>query len=296
MVDTQKVTEMYHVPGRYAALFGYERTPMYPFGHRNIIHPDRNVPAVRLFFRPDNPERYLGSSTAAQDLVDNDTELLYEAVRETGGITIPHTSASVHGTDWRSNDRAVEPVVEIYQGLRASSEHDGAPAAVPDDGRLAGTMPRFQPAGFVWKAWEKGHRLGVIASSDHNSTHLSYAMVYSGDSSGKGLLEAIRQRHTYAATDNIIVEFRMGEHLMGDDFTASAVPDMKIYIRGTAPIETLSIIRNQSYIAQQSPKTREVSITFRDADPLPDTSYYYIRAEQSDGNIAWSSPIWVTVQ
>ena len=33
------------------------------------------------------------------------------------------------GTDWRDNDPAVEPIVEIYQGDRMSYEHEGAPRA-----------------------------------------------------------------------------------------------------------------------------------------------------------------------
>jgi len=78
------------------------------------------------------------------------------------------------GTDWRDNDGAVEPLVEIYQGDRVSAEYEGAPKAAY--GALPYTAPGgFRPAGYVWNAWAKGYKLGVQASSDHLSTHLSYA-------------------------------------------------------------------------------------------------------------------------
>ena len=67
------------------------------------------------------------------------------------------------------------------------------------------------PQGFVSNAWAKGYKLGMIASSDHDSTHISYAMVYTDDVRRQGILDAIRKRHTYAAMDNIILDVRMGD-------------------------------------------------------------------------------------
>ena len=46
------------------------------------------------------------------------------------------------------------------------------------------------------------------ASSDHVSTHVSYALILAEDFTRQGLLDAMRKRHAYAATDNIIVDFR----------------------------------------------------------------------------------------
>ena len=57
-----------------------------------------------------------------------DTQMLYKYLRAFGGVSVPHTSAPTMGTDWRDNDPAVEPVVEIYQGGRQSYEKEGGPA------------------------------------------------------------------------------------------------------------------------------------------------------------------------
>ena len=64
----------------------------------------------------------------------------------------------------------------------------------------------------------KAYKLGIIASSDHGSTHISYALAYTADTTRQGILTAFRKRHTYGATDNIIMDVRMGEHFMGDEF------------------------------------------------------------------------------
>jgi hypothetical protein len=294
---TQKLTEMHQVPGRYRALFGYERSATYPNGHRNIIHPYRNIPVVKYHFRADVPEYWSTYEVVSRDMVGNDTKLLYEEIRKSGGIAISHTSGTNMGTDWRDNDRELEPVVEIFQGARTSYEHENAfGAAKPEKNAPAGRVGSYQPKGFVWNAWAKGYRLGTIASSDHGSTHLSYALVYSDDPSRKGIIEAIRKRRTYAATDNIYLEYWMGDHFMGDDFKADKVPDLRVKIRGTAPVDKVSIIRNNKYISEQTPGTQDVSFTFRDNNPVAGTSYYYLRITQKDGQTAWSSPIWVTVK
>ena len=47
--------------------------------------------------------------------------MLYEDIRGRHGIAISHTSATNMVTDWRDNDPNLEPVVEIFQGDRASS-------------------------------------------------------------------------------------------------------------------------------------------------------------------------------
>src|SRR5205814_10077773 len=59
------------------------------------------------------------------------------------------------------------------------------------------------------------------SSSDHTSTHISYAMVYSEGRSRQDLLKSMRARHTYAATDNIIADWRCGDHMQGDEFNKS---------------------------------------------------------------------------
>jgi hypothetical protein len=255
----------------------------YPNGHRNTIFARRGV-------------RELPITPGERDGSANTGALLYPYLRKFGGITTSHSSATDQGTDWRDNDPELEPVVELYQGLHASYEYEGAPRAETPEKRYIHHGVPWRPAGFVWNAWAKGLKLGVQASSDHIATHDSYACALVEGPEVKGreaLVEALRQRHTYAATDNIILDLRIGEHLMGEAFSTADRPVLKVAARATGPISRIDVIRNNSFIYAVQPAARSAQFEFRDEGIRGGESYYYVRLGQSDGQMAWSSPIWV---
>ena len=275
----QKSNDLYHYPGRFTPMYAYERSLRFPNGHRNLIWTRRGV---RTLPRSDAEEK--GAEGAAR---------LYEYLRKTGGIAMSHTSATLMGTDWRDNDKDLEPLVEIYQGDRTSYEYEGAPRAARGNDKL--TQPGgYQPEGFVWNAWAKGYKLGVQASSDHASTHISYAVLLAEDSTREAILNAIRARHAYGATDNILVDFRSGDHIQGDIFTATARPRLTVRVEGTAAADKVEIIRNNQIIHTTRPGRASVQFTFEDADARSGESYYYVRVQQVDGQMAWSSPMWIS--
>ena len=299
---TQKMTDMYHVPGAYVPIFGYERSAIYPNGHRNIFFAKRSesrvtpfnlrdgVPQFEFPLKPIGDEPGVGSG----DLVENDTKILYDDIRPRNGIAISHTSSNRMGTDWRDNNPALEPVVEIYQGARASSEQLGAPlAADPEKTKDLNQRAGYQPAGFVNNAWAKGYKLGIITSSDHGSTHISYAMVYTDNPSRQGILDAIRKRHTYGAMDNIILDVHMGEHFMGDEFPLSAPEPLKIRVRGTRPVARVDIIKDSKVIYSTTPNKPAVEFEYTDKASVSGKHYYYVRVQQDDQTLAWSSPMFI---
>ena len=108
-----------------------------------------------------------------------------------------------------------------------------------------------------------------------------------------GILDALRKRHTYSATDNIIVDFRIGGALMGDITEASAPPKLSVHIIGSAAIAQIDVIKNNKYVHQIKPGKNDVAFEYLDNAMEAGESYYYVRAEQTDGQLAWSSPIWV---
>jgi len=183
-------------------------------------------------------------------------------------------------------------VLEIYQGARQNYETKNAPRGIRD-GEEKKALGGFQEAGLVWNAWKKGYRIGVIASSDHYSTHISYAMVYTPSSSREAIFNAIRQRHTYGATDNIVLEFWAGSHFMGDDFTATAPQRIRVKAQGTDTIEAIHLIRDAQYIYKWAPNARNADFQFSDPAAGKGQHWYYVRLEQKNGELAWSSPIWV---
>ncbi len=300
---TQKLADMYYFPRRFTPLYAYERNPGNPHGHRNIIHLTRDYPIVPFFQRidprfmlPDSPDGELltFNSMSFGSAIVNDTKLLLESLRESGGIAIPHsTGSNAMGTDWHYSDPEVDVAVEIYQGDRMNYEHKNAPRGI-QDGEEDQAVGGFQEPGLVWNAWKKGYRLGVVASSDHYSTHISYAMVYSPGSEREQIFESLKQRHTYGATDNIILEFWMGDHLMGDQFTAVDKQKIRVRAIGTGPIAAMRLIRDGQFIYQTEPNEREASFEYLDTEARRGQHWYYVRVEQENGEIAWSSPIWVT--
>lgn len=279
----QQAVDLFTLPRKFVPLYGYERSVVYPNGHRNILFATRGNPTLPI------PEEERTGKTGAK--------MLYEYLRQRKGIAISHTSATNMGTDWRDNDQEVEPLVEIYQGDRVSAEHEGAPKAAYA-GNPTVQPGGYRPAGFVWNAWAKGYKLGVQASSDHVSTHISYACTIASDFTREGLMDAMRKRHSYGATDNIILDYRMiaagKEYLQGDIVNARGPVRLRIKVMGTRPVRQIDIIRNNKYVHTRNPLERDVSFEFEDPETLQGETYYYVRVIQIDDQMAWSSPIWVT--
>ena len=224
-----------------------------------------------------------------------DTQMLYEYLKYFHGICAPHTTATDMGTDWRDHDPEVEPMVEIYQGLRQSYERPGSPRAPTAADALGG----WRPKGFVNLALLAGDKLAFEASSDHFSTHMSYAMVYSEGTSRPELVQAMRLRHVYAATTNIAADFRCRsegrDYMLGDAFSAAHAPDFHVTLHGGVPFAKVTIIKDDREVQVIEPGMRDVEFTWTDPAPAAGrTSYYYVRAEQQDGELAWISPMWVT--
>jgi hypothetical protein len=302
---TQKMTDMYHAPGAYVPIFGYERSVTFPNGHRNVFFAKRADSRVTPFFMKEGVPQFglpLGpqgdeSGIGTGDVVANDTKLLYEEIRPRNAVAISHTSGTRMGTDWRDNDPKLEPVVEIFQGARTNYEAPGAPfTADPEKDGPHVQQAGFQTDGWVANAWAKGYKLGIITSSDHGSTHISYAMVYTADPSRQGILDAIRKRHTYGAMDNIILDVRMGNHFMGDEFQLAQPQTIRIKARGARPIARVVVIKDNKIVYSIDPKRQDIELQFTDKESVTGRHFYYVRVEQDDGMLAWSSPFFINYQ
>jgi len=290
---TEKSADMYYLAPRFVPLYGYERSARFPNGHRNIFHSYRGVPIFGFQIKLNQSGVFPG--VGAGDLVVNDTKLLYEYLHGTGGLAISHTSGTDSmGTDWRDNDPLIEPVVEIYQGARNSYEVIGGPRVHDAAQQPYGPAPGgYQEAGMVWNALAKGYRLGTTSSSDHGSTHISYSLVYTPENNRESILDAMRRRHTYGATDNIIVEVRANGRFMGDEFDTSQRPTLELKATGTDKIERIDLVRNNNYVYTTSPLKEQVEVKYTDMEPKAGLNYYYFRIQQENGDIAWASPVWI---
>ncbi len=276
---TQKACDHFHIPGRYVPIYGYERSNLSAGGgHRNVFFLNRGAEV--------NPSDhyYIGSDLPRQD-ANPDTTLYPWMKRRGDALTAAHTpeysKAAIRGT-WTYADPQMEPVAEIFQGLRRSYERPGS--GVAEEASL-------------WYALRKGNRLGFIASSDHMSTHMSYACVWATEKTQEAIFEGLGARRTYAATERIGLDVRIGSALMGEETNLdNDSVTLSIRAEGTAPIQEIQVIRSGQIIETLRPNLRRLELQSVDLKPLSGTSYYYIRLVQQDGAIAWGSPIWVKRQ
>jgi hypothetical protein len=283
----QKATDAFRLPGRFDPPFAYERSVPYPEGHRNVIFSQRGVRTL-----PRLPKTDRTPVVHAPD-----TQMLYAYLRHFNGVCASHTSATSMGTDWRDNAPDVEPMVEIYQGCRQNYERPGAPRCPTEGDAIGG----WEPLGFVNLALKKGYRFSFESSSDHTSTHISYCMVYAEDTSREALLKAMRVRHTYGATDNIIAEYRCKaggkDYMLGDEFTTNEPPTLRLKLHGTAPFSKVTLVKDDEEIHVITPNKDVVELTWTDPKPTAGkTSYYYFRGEQANDELVWVSPMWITYQ
>jgi len=285
---TQKTTDAYHVPGRFTPMFTYERSVQYPHGHRNCLFARRGVRTLPRLAEPDMDKRVAGIHA-------DDTKMLYRYLKELAGVCAVHTSATSMGTDWRDNDPVVEPIVEIYQGDRMSYEKEAAPRAGydPRSGKKPANIAGWFPLGFVNHALAKGYRLGFQSSSDHFSTHISFCVVLAEKPEREAILDALRKRHVYGATDNIVLDVRSGTHVMGDEFKTTEAPALQIKVLGTAPLARVEILKDSEVVHTFQPGKAECEERWTDPKPGMGIHYYYVRVQQADGQLAWGSPLWV---
>jgi hypothetical protein len=216
--------------------------------------------------------------------------MLYAYLKAFNGVAASHTSGTTMGTDWRDNDALVEPVVEIYQGDRQSYEMPDAPRTNSEKDSIGG----WRPKGFIDLALEKGYKLSFEASSDHISTHISYANIFATGMNREAVVDGFRKRHIYAATDNILADITSGNHMMGDEFSSASAPALRIKLTGTAPFAKVQIVKDGKYVYASEPKTANVDFSWRDMTAASGKmSYYYVRGEQENGEIVWASPMWI---
>jgi hypothetical protein len=285
---TQKFTDAYHVAKAFTPLFGYERSVSYPHGHRNCIFVRRGILTLPRLSEPDPAKRVAGIHA-------DDAKMFYRYLKELDGICASHTSATGMGTDWRDNDPVVEPLVEIYQGDRNNYEYQGAPRAGydPNGDKKPAAIGGWRPAGFIDLAFRKGYRFGFQSSSDHWSTHISFCVALAERHDREGIMAALKKRHCYAATDDIILDVRSGNHLQGDEFKTSDTPALQFHVIGTEPLARIDILKDSAVVDTITPSGQEHRGEWKDPKPTGGTHYYYVRVEQKDGALAWASPMWI---
>jgi hypothetical protein len=268
-------------PGRFVTFLGEEwassfektseRWPYGYYGHRNVILADLRCPK---WWNPRD------GSTPAE---------LWKDLRALGGdfAVIPHQLADTGNvpTDWSFTDETAQPVAEVFQ-IRGSYEGLGAPRAAEAGIDRAGW--------YLQDAFGKGVVIGVIASPDHGGGWGKTA-VWAKDLSRKGILDALRARRTYGTTGaRIVLRVRVNGRSMGEEDPAppSSV-SVEIHADCPQPIAHVEVCRDGVFHEVPFTPGMSAQVTWTDPSPPPRRTWTYVRVRQTDGQIAWSSPVWL---
>lgn len=285
---TQKAVDLHtHMP-RFIGVYSYEHSMARPAGHRNV-----------LFLKRGAPLRPIDRSKEA----DNQPPALWQwweqnVLSQPGqkSVIVPHTFAAGPLADWNWPNARFDCLLEMYQGARGSYEAYKLP-----DNEKRGPTQVDEDGHYARNALAKGNTYGFVSFSDHGSTHNSWAGVWVTREDREGLLDGMYARHTFAASDEIIVRASANGNMPGDEWSSRTPARIEATVEAPDEILRIDIVKDGKYVYTTRPNARTARINWRDTDRQSGRSYYYLRVFQRDPDnpdgdpeIAWSSPFYVT--
>ncbi len=226
----QQEEEAFHEPGRFVPLPGFEWSATLKFGgHHNVY--------FRRFGQP--MKRWKGAAELGEE---GETDLphvrdLHSYYRGTDTLITPHVGGQHADLQW--HDPELEPALEVV------STH--------------GTFEWF-----LRESVGRGYRMGFVGGNDCHSGRPGddrpghqlrrYAKggltgIYADELSLESVLDAIRRRRCYATTGvRIRADSRIGDHVMGEEFSTTEKPVVQVEAAGTGPLERIDVYRGLDLI------------------------------------------------
>jgi len=276
------ITE-FNAPGRFVTFLGYE--------YRSGLA-DMNV-----YFPGDDGTVMCGK----EERWDHPSKLNPQ-LAELGGMIIPHQH---FGADWRGLDPNIYRVMEIYS-QHGCSEYPGCPREIPYLRRQLQKSSLGNKNATFQEVLAMGAKLGATAGSDSHSGRPGLSnwtrvtrtyrggltAVFAAEKTREDIWQALVQRHCYATTGpRIYLEFSINGHPMGSEIRARD-RELSIFCIGVNSLSAIEVIRNNETIHSKSVSSHHCDFTLTDT-PQQSEDYYYVRVTQTDGEMAWSSPVWV---
>jgi hypothetical protein len=313
----QEGVQFYYQPERFVTFLAYEwawnSDADADHGHRNILFLQDDMPLIS--------SNWQGSHTPPHLF-----NILHKLSRTgTDILSIPHHPARLSSRiwyDWDTLDPRFERLIEIYSGW-GSSEHEGEPYAItsgaaPDQWDHPDLIyPPHEATGhFVQDGLRLGHRLGIVGGSESHDGRAGSTVVHgprlakelsfhhrpgltglwARRKTRSALWGGLWHRRTVASTGERILVYQEIDRLpLGQPVRASTSPKtLRVRVHGTAPIAKVVVVKNNRDWHVVERPGWECTFEVHDL-PLPSgpADWYYVRVTQEDGNMAWSSPIWI---
>ncbi|MDZ7305787.1 MAG: CehA/McbA family metallohydrolase [candidate division KSB1 bacterium] len=282
-----RITAGFHTPPDFVTLHAYEwtaaRWPNGP-GHKNVYFRDEAQPILSL-----------------ADSSANLTTRLFAQLREAGALAVPHHIGWT-GIDWPQHDPQVQALVEIVS-VHGAFEYSGNEPITHRGGI---------PGMFMQDGLARGLRFGVLGASDGHGLiwhhgigrkrdpwlHGLAGVWIKGGLTRQSLLEALQARRVYATSGvRILLHFSADGHAQGSEYETGRPPRLAVRVVGTAKIRYVYLLRDNQVIHRHGGDFGVgdmVRFEFKDEQAAIGTHWYYVRVVQQDGEMAWSSPIWIT--
>ncbi len=257
------------------------------------------------------------------DLKSNSLTKIYKTYTPKDLISIPcFTMGKETLYDFKNFNEDYERIVEIYNAWGCSECTEKENNLRPIKGSKKTELGVEE--GSIQKALLKGCRFGFVAgglddrgvySSFYDSDQKQYSPGLTGiiakNHTRDAMFQALYNRSCYATTGaKIIVGLYIAEQPIGSELSTFEKPGLVYnrfisgFVIGTQKITKVEILRNNEVINTMRPDTDTFEFSFDDFENItkisiklkedkPPFIYYYLRAYQEDGHIAWSSPIWV---
>lgn len=284
-MKSKEATRKLNEPGRFVTIWGYEWAESQP-GRLdwNIYFRDEDDPVPAGW--PQTIEGFWSS-----------IEKLYGDNADRRVIVGPHmftypTKCRPWYENW--NDRYCR-FVEIYSE-HGMSEYNGNPRML--------AKGNVQPGFFMQDGLAAGCHFGILGSSDTHDSRAgrgSNSLIHHGglvaflakDLTRESIWDAWWNRRFYAASnERIFIDFKINGHLMGEEITTDGAPRIAYTVYGCSKPFDVILLRNNKELKRTTSTGGSVTEDFSDTG-FDSSANYYLRVVESEGEFAWSSPIWV---
>jgi len=286
---SKKATDAFNSPGKFVTLHGYEPWfgPLdFRYAHANVYFPDASAPYIPM---------------------ERPKEEVWAEVAKYGGMIVPHHTGygrlGMRMKDWEAFRWERSPVVEIFSAHGNSEAYD---ADKPLIDKTEGS--------FVQDALGRGLKLGFVAGSDYhqafagsriqlgqfpaniNACHFQYRCGYTAAWANRldreTIYETMFGRRTYATSGGrMIIRFKVNGEQMGGT-SRGRRRKIEAFAAGEGVLEKIEVVKNNEVIHVEELDALWAGFELEDGAEREE-DFYYLRVKQRDGELGWSSPIWV---